>query len=85
MAIRVSNQLSRGVVIVGVSCVAGKLRIINVEFSTLNDLSEDRTIPFALSSGIRKIKLVVSYLTSYALTWWENLSDLDNQRKLGTT
>ena len=28
----------------------------------------------------RKIKLAVSYLTSHALTWWENLCDLDKPK-----
>jgi hypothetical protein len=34
METQVGNHRSHGVVIAGVSCVTGKFRIINVEFST---------------------------------------------------
>jgi hypothetical protein len=34
MEMWVGNHRSHGIVIVGVSCVAGKFQIINVEFST---------------------------------------------------
>jgi hypothetical protein len=53
METRVSNHRSHGVVIAGDSYVAGKFWIINDEFSTPNDLSEDQDIPFALSKASR--------------------------------
>ena len=46
---------SPGVVIAGVSCIAGRFRFITSRSSTLNDLSEDRTAPFALSRVLHQV------------------------------
>jgi hypothetical protein len=56
----VGSHQSRGVVIAGVSCIARKFQIINVKFSTPNDLSEDWDAPFVPSRGIRFIGCPIS-------------------------
>jgi hypothetical protein len=64
----VGNHHSHGVVIAGVSCVAGKFWIINVVFSTPNDLSENWDAPFALSSGIKFIGFPISISHLFSLS-----------------
>jgi hypothetical protein len=52
METRVDNHWSHDIEIAGVSCITEKFRIINVEFSTPNNLSEDRDAPLLYHASL---------------------------------